>query len=85
VGARQKLEEYQRNLAQKWRKVALFRRPKRDFNARLCDGAEAQPTGMPGLTSASGTDSRDPLTDNSKTKRHFFGCGSETGVGSPGY
>jgi hypothetical protein len=48
-------------------------------------GPEAQPTGMPGLTSASRTASRNPLTDNSKTGRHFCGCGSETGVGSPGY
>jgi hypothetical protein len=33
--------------------------------------AEAQPTGMPGLTFASGTASCDPPTDNSKTERHF--------------
>jgi hypothetical protein len=37
-------------------------------------GTEAKPTGMLGLTSASCAASRDLLTANSKTERHFFGC-----------
>jgi hypothetical protein len=36
--------------------------------------SKANPTDMLGLTSASRTASRDLLTANSKTERHFFGC-----------